>query len=67
MARQRNWRTATKRQAIHDQSVIDHLVGTFHGGAARADQGTPPGQSSQWLYHQLRKEWTPANGGLAEF
>jgi hypothetical protein len=67
MARPKNWRMAMKRQAIHDRSVIDHLVGTFHNGPAPASQGERSSQTSHWLYHQLRKEWTPRNGGLAEF
>lgn len=67
MARQRNWRNEMKRQAIHDRSVIDHLVGTFHTAPARANETERTISASHTLYHQIRKEWTPRNGGLAEF
>jgi hypothetical protein len=67
MARHQNWRTDMKRQAVHDRSVIDHLVEAFHAGQAPGLAAQRPAQSSQWLYHQIRKEWTPRNGGLAEF
>ena len=66
MARQRNWRKDMKRQAIHDRSVIDHLVGTFHTRRT-ANQTEQAISSSHSLYHQIRKEWSPRNGGLAEF
>jgi hypothetical protein len=67
MARQRNWRNEMKRQAIHDRSVIDHLVGTFHNAPAPANETERTISASHTLYHQIRKEWTPRNGGLAEF
>jgi hypothetical protein len=67
MARQRNWRKEMKQQAIHDRSVIDHLVGTFHTTRQPANETARSISSSHALYHQIRKEWTPRNGGLAEF
>jgi hypothetical protein len=67
MARQRSWRSEMKRQAIHDRSVIDHLVGTFHTKRRPASESRQTTPASNSLYYQIRKEWTPRNGGLAEF
>jgi hypothetical protein len=67
MARQRNWRKEMKQQAIHDRSVLDHLVGTFHTRRVPSNETEAAMTASHALYHQIRKEWNPRNGGLPEF
>lgn len=44
-------------QIIQDDSVINHLIATFHSGAHAAEpDSTPP----DVVYHLIRREW-PVN------
>jgi len=44
----------TAQQSIHDRSVIDHLVATFHAEARAAE---PVRDRTPALYDQIRREW----------
>jgi len=57
MARHQNWRTDMKRQAIHDRSVIDHLVEAFHAGQMPGLAAQRPAQSLKifWLSRRFRE------------
>jgi hypothetical protein len=67
MVRQENRHGDMNQQAVHDRSVIDHLVETFHRPPMAANQSKRTMPASPSLYHQLRRQWTARNGGLAEF
>jgi hypothetical protein len=50
----------TAQQSIHDRSVIDHLVATFHSEASLTE---PVRDRTPALYDQIRREW-PADLAL---
>ncbi|HXP30314.1 MAG TPA: hypothetical protein VN832_04430 [Stellaceae bacterium] len=44
-------------QAIHDRSVIDHVVHTFSSGAEDGSPKEPGREQSAQIYHQIRRTW----------
>lgn len=45
------------RQVVHDRSLIDHLVATFHSDS-RDDE--PAAEPAEAAYHLIKREW-PVN------
>jgi hypothetical protein len=45
------------KQAMHDRSVIDHLVETFGPLPAPSAPRPPVRERSPVNYHQIRKSW----------
>jgi hypothetical protein len=45
------------KQAMHDRSVIDHLVDTFGPLPAPSAPRPPVRERSPVNYHQIRKSW----------
>lgn len=41
-------------QIVHDRSLIDHLITTFHSDSR---DGTPAAEQPQAIYDQIRREW----------
>jgi hypothetical protein len=50
----------TAQQSVHDHSLIEHLVATFH---AEASPTEPMRDRTPALYDQIRREW-PADLAL---
>jgi hypothetical protein len=46
-----------QEQAIHDQSVIDHLIHTFHAPGVKRETSPGDVERSSAIYHQIRRTW----------
>ncbi len=44
-------------QIIHDRSLIDHLIATFHSDSR---DGVVEAEPPQAVYDQIRREWPPS-------
>lgn len=42
-------------QSVHDRSLIDHLITTFHSD----EDPAPAGEPQRAVYDLIRREWPP--------
>ena len=67
MSARKTLRQQAQKQWLQDSSVIEHLARTFPVSGRTRWRENLDANGAEFIYKQLGKRWTDANGGLPQF